>query len=136
MAIKRGAEKLLGSEGFVAEDYQPAGYVVNDYIMLQALSRKGLIDNPNEPLYVFGSKKFVEDFLFGYVAFQTENGSLSLFSQIKGEKVSTASVPTHITGELNSRVSPLDIIKGLDETYIKTMAFYQEPNLAYSPFGS
>jgi len=132
--IKQGAEQAFGESENI-EDYEVAEYVINDYIMLSALARKGLIDTANEPLYVFGSKKFIEDFIFGNIAYKTEDGKPSKFVQIKKKNTDNQSIPPHIESEINSRVSPLDRLKGLDQKYIKAMAFYQEPNMSNSPFG-
>ena len=132
--IKQGAEKYFGETEKI-EQYEMGEYVINDYIMLEALARKGLIDTPNEPLYVFGADKFIQDFIFAQIANKTAKGDYSLFSQIKGKTVSNASIPQHIESEMNSRISPLDKLKGLDQKYIKAMAFYLEPSMGNSPFG-
>ena len=133
-AIRNEAEAAFG-EGTNVEDFEMVEHVVNDYVVLSSLARKGLIPDTGSPLYVVGTRSFVDDFLYGQVAFKTEDGKPSNFNQIKGKTTEDAAVPPHIDSELNSRVSPLDILKGLDSQHIKNMAFYVDPSLAFSPFG-
>lgn len=132
--IKKYAQTAFG-EGTNVEDFEYVEHVVNDYIVLSSLARKGLISTAEAPLLVVGTRSFVEDFLYGQVAFKNEKGGATSFNQIEGETVDTAAVPPHITAEINKRISPLDILKGLDSRHIKNMAFYQDPSLAFSPFG-
>ena len=129
IASYKGSNTAVPDESFDFKEY-----VVNDFVLLKALARKGLIPTASEPLYIFGTSKMVNDFVFGQIAFTTETGEISSISQVSGQTINDAELPQHISLAA-FRIHPLDRIKGLDETYIKTMALYQDPSLAFSPFG-
>ena len=127
IASYKGSNTAVPDESFNFKEY-----VVNDFVLLKALARKGLIPTASEPLYIFGTSKMVNDFVFGQIAFTTETGAISSISQVSG--TINDALPKHIENAA-WKIHPLDKIKGLDETYIKTMALYQDPSLAFSPFG-
>ena len=134
-AIHKASMSSFKTEDTPKEGFEFKEYVINDFIILKALSRKGLIPTASEPLYVYGTERMVTDFLFGQIAFRTESGAISSSTQLPGKTVDESTLTDYMKGELANRVSPLDIAKGLDATYIKTMAHYQDPSLAFSPFG-